>query len=122
MNLDVLVCKKNSTVHHKAQEMLGAMRSGKIPESNDNDGNAGASFRILPLDYLANAGYWYFMDSSRALTDMEGFQFVESQPLAVEPTNVVYKTREIQVAAGSIFTLGFNDVTRSWVASNGTSA
>jgi len=121
-NLDVLVCKKNSSVHHKAQELLGAMKQGKIPEANDNDGSAGTTFRILPLDYISNAAYWWMMDSSRALTDEEGFQFVESAPLSVDPTNIVYKTREIQISSGSIFDLGHNDVTRSWVASNGTSS
>jgi hypothetical protein len=61
-------------------------------------------------------------DSSRALTDDYGFQFVESEPNNVDAVNVVYKTREMQFAGHSVFTLGHNDVTRAWVASAGDSS
>lgn len=120
--LDTLVVKKGSANHYKAQEILGAMKKGAIPESNDNDGNAGSSFKVLALDYITNAGYWWMFDSSRALSDKEGFQFVQSQDTTVDPVNVVYKTKEIQVSATSIYDLGHNDVARSWVMSNGTSS
>ena len=61
-------------------------------------------------------------DSSRAMTDEEGFQFVESQGVTVDPVNVVYKTKEIQTSTTSLFDLGHNDVARSWVGSLGTDA
>ena len=93
--LDTLVVKKGSSAHFKAMEILGAIKSGKIPESNDNDGAAVPAFKVLPLDYLANAAYWWMFDSSRALTDREGFQFVESQAAQVDPVNVVYKTKTL---------------------------
>jgi len=120
-SLDTLVCKKNSSVHFKAMEILGAIKSGKIPESMDNDGAAVPAFKVLPLDYLTNTAYWYMFDSSRALTDQEGFQFVESQGVQLDPVNVVYKTKEIQVSVTSMFDLGHNDVARCWVGSLGTS-
>lgn len=121
-NLDTLVCKKGSTVHFKANEILGAIKSGKIPESMDNDGAAVTAFKILPLDYLSNAAYWWMFDSSRALTDEEGLQFIESQPTILDPVNVVYKTKEIQNSVTAVFDLGHNDVARCWVGSKGNSA
>jgi len=77
--LNTLVCKKNSTVHFKALEIKKASESGKIPESNDNGGSGVGTFEIVALEYLQNANYWAMFDSSKALTDEEGFQFVESQ-------------------------------------------
>lgn len=121
-NLDTLVVKKGSANAFKAKEMLYAIKNNKIPESFDHDGSGVPSYTLIELDYLSNAGYWYMFDSSRALTDEEGFQFVESEAPTVDPVNIVYKTKEIQTSATSLFDLGHNDVARSWVASKGTSA
>ena len=121
-NLDTLVVKKGSAAHFKANEILGAIKAGKIPESMDNDAAAVPAFKILPLDYLSTAAYWWMFDSSRALTDSEGLQFVESQPTSLDPVNVVYKTKEIQNSATTIFDLGHNDVARCWVGSKGDSS
>jgi len=121
-SLDTLVVKKGSANHFKAMEILGAIKSGKIPESMDNDGAAVPAFKVLALDYLTNSAYWYMFDSSRALTDMEGFQFIESQGVQLDPVNIVYKTKEIQVSVTSMFDLGHNDVARCWVASRGDSS
>lgn len=121
-NLDTLVCKKGSSVHFKANEILGAIKAGKIPESMDNDAAAVPAFKILPLDYLATAAYWWMFDSSRALTDAEGLQFVESQPTQLDPVNVVYKTKELQTSVTAMFDLGHNDCARCWVGSKGNSA
>lgn len=120
--LDTLVCKKGSSVAMKAKEILGAIKSGKIPESNDNDGSAVPPFKILELDYLTNDAYWFMFDSSKALTDEYGFQHIESEPNTIDPVNIVYKTREMQFAGHSMFQQGFNDVARCWVASAGDSA
>lgn len=120
--LDTLVCKNMSTVHFKALEIKKAIETGKIPESNDNDGAGVKSFNIIPLDYLTNSSYWYMFDSSRALTDREGFQFIESMKPTLEPSHTVYKTNEIQTKIMAIFDLGHNDVARSWVGSKGDSS
>lgn len=117
-DLDTVVVKKNSANHFKAKEILKAIENGKIPESNDNDGNGVPSFKILALPYLQNAGYWAMFDSSM-MTDEFGFQFVESQAPMLDPVNVVYKTKEVQTSATTIFDLGHNDVTRMWVFSKG---
>ena len=121
-NVDTLVCKKGSSVAFKAREILGAIKNGKIPESNDNDGTGTPAFKIIELDYLISDVYWFMFDSSKALTDMEGFQFVESEPNNVDSVNYVYKIREMQFAGHSLFALGHNDVSRCWVASAGDSA
>lgn len=118
-NLDTLVCKKGSSVHFKANEILGAIKAGKIPESMDNDGTAVPAFKVLPLDYLSTAAYWWMFDTSRALTDEEGLQFVESQGIQLDPVNVVYKTKELQTSVTAIFDLGHNDVARCWVGAKG---
>lgn len=121
-DLDTLVVKKNSAAHFKAKEILTAIKNGKIPESFDHDGSAVNSFEIVALPYLANSAYWAMFDSSKAMTEEEGFQFIESQPSMLDPVNVVYKTKEIQTSVTTLFDLGHNDVTRSWVFSAGTSA
>lgn len=120
-NLDTLVCKKGSSVAFKAREILGAIKKGKLPESMDNDGAGTPPFKILELDYLTSDVYWFFFDSSRALTDNEGFQFIESQGNTIDPANIVYKTKETQFSGFSIFQLGHNDVSRCWVGSAGDS-
>ena len=121
-SLSHVVVKKGSANHFKAKEMQKAIRNNKIPESNDNDGSAVDDFEIIALDYLTNSGYWFGFDASRAMTEEEGFQFVESEAPTVDPVNIVYKTKEIQTSTTSLFDLGHNDVTRSWVGSKGDSS
>jgi len=118
-NLDTLVCKKGSTVAFKAKEILKAIKDGKMPESNDHDGTAVGAFTIIELDYLTQDAYWFMFDSSSALTDEYGFQFIESEANNLDPVNIVYKTREMQFAGHTMFQLGHNDVARCWVASAG---
>jgi hypothetical protein len=101
----------------KAKEILKAIKDGKIPESFDHDGSGVNAFEIIELDYLQNGAYWYMFEKSKAMSEREGFQFVESQAPTVDPVNVVYKTKEIQTSATTLFDLGANDVTRCWVAS-----
>src|SRR3990167_1379522 len=120
--LDTLVCKKGSSVSFKAKEILGAIKNGKIPESNDNDGSGVPAFKVIELDYLTNDAYWFMMDSSRALTDEQGFQWIESEANNLDPVYIVPKTREMQFFGHRLATLGHNDVTRCWVASAGDSS
>ncbi len=119
--LDRLVVKKNSANHFKAKEILKAIKDGKIPESNDNDGSGVGSFEIVALPWLVNTNYWAMFDSSMK-QDEYGFQFIESQSPMVDPVNVVYKTKEIQTSATTLFDLGHNDIARSWVFSKGDSS
>lgn len=119
-NLDRLICKKNSAVHFKAKEILKSIKDNKISESFDNDGTGVNAFEIIPVSWLQNSNYWVMFDSS-LMQDEYGFQFVESQAAMVDPVNVVYKTKEIQTSATTLFDLGFNDVARSHVFSKGDS-
>ena len=120
-DLDVLVVKKNSANHFKAKEIHKAIKENRIPESFDHDGSGVNSFEIVDSQYIQNSNYWAMFDSSKALTETEGFQFVESQPAMIDPVNVVYKTKEIQTSVTTLFDLGHNDVTRSMVFSASTS-
>lgn len=117
-DLNTLVVKKNSSNHFKALEIQKAIRNGKIPESNDNDGPGVQDFEIVALPYLQNSGYWAMFDRSM-MSDEYGFQFIESQAPMLDPVNVVYKTKEIQTSVTTLFDLGHNDVTRMWVFSKG---
>ena len=121
-SVDTLVCKKGSSVAFKAKEIKKAIAAGKIPESNDNDGAGVPDFKVIELDYLTQDAYWFMFDSSSALSDEYGFQFIESEANNLDPVNVVYKTREMQFAGHTLFQLGHNDVARCWVASAGDSS
>ena len=119
--LDTLVCKFNSSVHFKALEILGAIKKGKIPESNDNDGAGLPAFEILALKYLTKDAAWGMFDSSKKSDDY-GFQHIESEANNVDPVNIVAKTREMQIVGHTLFKQGFNDVARMWVWSEGDSS
>ena len=121
-SLTHMVVKKGGSAAHTFKEILGAISRGRIPESFDSDAAAVGSFKLIELDYLTNGAHFYGFDSSRALTDKEGFQFIESEAPNLQAQNVVYKTSEIQHKIESMFDLGHNDVTRSWVASEGDSS
>lgn len=120
-NLDTFVFKKGSSAAFKAKEIKAAIAKGKMPESFDNDGSAVGDFKMIELDYLTQDAYWFGFDSSTALSDEYGFQFIESEANNLDPVNIVYKTREMQFAGHTMFQLGHNDVARSWVASAGDS-
>ena len=120
-NLDTLVCKKGSSVAFKAKEILGAIKKGLIPESNDNDGTGVPAFKVIELDYLTSDAYWYMFDSSR-MNDEYGFQFIESEANNVDPVHVNPYTRGLSWFGHTLCALGHNDVARSWVASAGDSS
>src|SRR3990167_7757115 len=51
--LDTLVCKTGSSVHMKAMEILGAIKKGQIPESNDNVGVPAPSLSFDSVNIVA---------------------------------------------------------------------
>ena len=61
----------------------------------DNDGAAVPAFNVLPLDYLSASAEWWMFDSSRALSDEQGLQFVEAQAPTLEAVNVVEMLRPL---------------------------
>lgn len=120
-SMDTLVVKKAGSAAFKAKEIKRAIQNNKIPESMDNDGSAVGSFDIIELDYLTSNTQWWMFDSSRK-GDRHGFQFIESEAPSVDPVNMVYKTKEIQTSATTMFDLGFNDGARMWVGSKADSS
>ena len=120
--LDTLICKTGSSVFHKAMEILGALKKGMIAESNDNDGSALPVFKIIQNDFLTKDTAWGMFDSSKALSDEQGFQHIESEANNIDPVFIVTKTREMQIAGHTLFEQGHNDVARSWVWSEGDSS
>jgi len=116
--LDTLICKKGSSVAFKAKEILGAIKKGTIPESNDNDGTGVPAFKIIELDYLTSDVYW-FMTDSKMMNDEYGFQWVESEANNVDPVHINPYTRALSWFGHYLADLGHNDVARTWVASGG---
>lgn len=121
-SLTHIVVKKGGSAAQTFKEILGAVKRGRIPESFDSDAPAVGSFELIELDYLANSAYHFGFDASRALTDREGFQFIEAQAPTLKEQHIVLKTSEIQYKIESVSTHGHNDVARCWVGSKGTSA
>ena len=120
-NMDTLVCKKNSSVHFKSNEILGAIKKGQIPESFDHDASALPAFKVIPLNFLTKDAAWGMFDSS-IMGDDYGFQHYESEPNNVDPVNIVAKTREMQIIGHTMFRQGHNDVSRMWTWSEGDSS
>lgn len=117
INIDTLVCKKESSVHHRAQELLKALARGENPGTANRDGSIDFPFKIVAVPYLTSDTAWGMFDSSM-MNEKFGLQLKEGMPLTLDPQNIDYTTKEIQYTAGTDFAFGFNDV-RNWVWSTG---
>lgn len=120
VSLDVLVCKKDSSVHHRAQEVLKSIQKGEAPGTADRDGAISNAFTILPIPYLSSDTAWGAFDGSKKNMRF-GLQLKEGMPLTLDPQFIDYDTKEIKYSAGMDFAFGFND-SRSWVWSTGLNA
>jgi len=98
IDLDTLVCKKSSSVHFKALEILAAIRRGKIPESADNDGAGVPAFKVIDLPWLANDAYWWMLDSKMKRSKY-GLQYLEHSSIHLDQMNIVYKTEFLVILA-----------------------
>jgi len=102
INLDTLIVSKGYAVHHRAQEMIGAMKRGYMPGTADWDGSAISTFKIVASPWiLSNNSYWWMIDSSMKNLRY-GLQYKESQPMQLEGPNIVFRTGEIQYRATMI--------------------
>lgn len=120
INLDKLLCRKNSSVHHRAMEVLNTMRKGDQPNTANREGSVDAAFTIVANPYLtADAGYGFY-DSSKVGMKF-GFQLKQGMDLTLDPQHIDYDTKEIKYSAGMDFAYGFNDV-RNWVFSTGANS
>lgn len=117
---DTVLCKAESTVHHRAQEVLGAMQRNQLPKSADNDGSVSASYKIVANPYLTNDTLWAAMDTSK-IGPKFGLQYKEGMPLTLDPQHVDYDNKEIKYSAGFDFAYGFNDVRNIMISSGANS-
>jgi len=119
-SLNLLLCKKESTVHHKAQELLKAIERGENPTTANRDGAISSPYTIHANPYFANDAYWGMMDTSKLGLKM-GYQVKQGMPLALDPQFIDYDTKEIKYSTQEDYEFGFNDV-RNMVLSDGTNA
>ena len=120
VKLDKLLCKKESSVHHRAQEILTSIRKGEKPGTADRDGAIANAFDIVANPYFSSDIVWGAFDSSK-VGPRFGLQLKQGMPLQLDPQFIDYDTKEIKYSAGNDFTYGFNDV-RNHVRSTGANA
>lgn len=129
MSYDRIVVKEGTTAHFRAMEILGALKSNKIPGEFSNDGAAIGSFELVANPYLLATGdatsttnlstatNWHGINKA-LLGDEYGPQYYESQPISLDEQHVVYRTKEIQYSSLLAFAYGHNDA-RATVHSQG---
>lgn len=120
IKLDKIFCKKESSVHHRAQEILKSIQKGEKPGTTNRDGSIDAAFSIVANPYLSSDIVWGAFDSSK-IGPKFGLQVKEGMPLVLDPQFIDYDTKEIKYSAGMDFAYGFND-SRSWIRSTGANA
>jgi len=113
VNLDTFIFSKGSPASFVAKEILGAIKSGRKPQSAERDGSGVPEFSIVELPYITtNTGYWYALDSSMqgGSGNLEyGLQYKEAQPIQLDEQHQVYTTKELQCSATYLADYGFND-------------
>lgn len=117
IELDKIVCKKNSSVHFRAQEVLHSVDRRENPLTTNRLGSIDRSYSILANPYLTSDTAWGAVDSSK-IGPKWGLQFKEGMSLTLDPQFIDYDNKEIKYSAGSDFAYGFNDV-RNWAWSTG---
>lgn len=113
VNLDRLIVSKGHNNAYIAKEILGAIRSGKKPQSAERDGSGVDEFEIVQLPYITtNTGFWWMLDSSMqgGSGNLEyGLQYKEAQPIMLDEQHQVYSTKEFQYTATYLASFGHND-------------
>lgn len=120
LELDMVKCKKNSSVHFRAQEILKSIERGEGPLTANRIGSIDRAFSICANPYLTSDTAWGAFDSSK-VSPKFGLQFKEGMPLTLDPQFIDYDNKEMKYSAGSDFAYGFNDA-RNWVWSTGANA
>jgi len=117
LSFDTLYCKKESSVHHRAQEILKSIQRGERPGTANRDGSIGAAFKIVANPYHSSDIEYAVFDSSKVGPKF-GLQVKEGMPLTLDPQYIDYDNKEIKYSAGMDFSYGFNDV-RNFLWSDG---
>lgn len=120
LKLDKLLCKANSSVHHRAMEVLNTMQKGDQPGTANREGSVSSVFSIIDNPYLTADGAYGVFDSSM-ISPRFGFQLKQGMDLQLDPQHIDYDTKEIKYSAGMDFAYGFNDL-RNWTFSDGTNS
>jgi len=118
INLSHLLCKKESSVYHRAQEILNGLKRGEQPGTANRESVIENRYIITANPYFSNDAYWGMIDTSMN-SDKFGLQVKEGMALVLDPQFIDYDTKEIKYSAGMDFAYGFNDV-RNLVLSDGT--
>ena len=117
IRLDKIFCKSESSVHHKAQEILKSIQKGENPLTADRLGSIDRAFTIVPNPYLSSDIEWAAFDSSM-IGPVYGLQLKQGMPLQIDPQFIDYDTKEMKYSAGMDFAFGWND-NRNWLWSDG---
>lgn len=120
IRLNKLFCKAESSVHHRAQEILKSIQKGEKPGTANRDGSISNAFDIVSNPYLSSDIVWGAFDSSKVGPKF-GLQLKEGMPLTLDPQFIDYDTKELKYSSGNDFAYGFND-SRSWVRSTGANS
>ena len=122
IKLDTLLVAADSANHMKAEEMLHAIKQGKMPETFDNDGTGVTKYEIVPVtQWVNNLDYWFMIDSRKKNSKYGSLMYFEAEPIKRAGPNIVFKTGEIQYKATMWFAYGHNEF-RNIVGSDATSA
>lgn len=108
LDLDRVLCKKNSSVHFRAQEILKSIERGEGPLTANRIGSIDRSYTIAPNPYLTSDTAWGAIDSGK-IGPKFGLQHKEGMPLTLDPQFIDYDNKEMKYSAGSDFAYGFND-------------
>lgn len=120
IKLDKIFCKSESSVHHRAQEVLHSITRREKPGTANRDGSIDNPYMIVENPYLSSDTAWGAFDSSKVGMKF-GLQMKEGMPLTLDPQFIDYDNKEMKYSAGYDFAYGFNDV-RNWVRSTGLNA
>jgi len=115
---NTLICKKESSVHHRAEEILGAIKRNEIPDSADNDGSAIMAFKVLAIPYLTSDTAW-FMLSANNVNANYGLQMKQGLPLNLNQMQIDKDNLEMSWVIDEFYQFGFNDA-RNIIGSDGT--
>jgi len=117
---NMVMVRKNSPNHHRAEEILNTIKKGDQPNTANREGPFNLSYTIHANPYFSADAPWGMIDTSM-IGPKFGLQLKEGMPLSLQPQNVEYLTKEIQYTTDSDFEYGFNDA-RNIVLSSGANA
>lgn len=122
MRVRTIVVGADTVNEFMAREMLGAIQKNQVPQSADNDASGVTSFKIHATPWLLNNPlYWFGVDTDSKDGSQGSLMYKESQDIELSPVNIVFKTKELQWTAESMFAWGHNGY-RNIVGSKNTNS